>query len=88
MDDLPTRPWKDLSPDAQQLYLAEYRRTWEKCTASGLEDREELAVRAHRAAVLAVEGEFEIDDRGRIVRAPVGEEIDRAKLDANVAPEE
>jgi cation transport regulator ChaB len=87
LDDLPRSLREELPELAQQTYLYAYRRTWNGARMSGVEDEEELARTAHDAAMLAVRGQFEKNERGRWVHAPVGDAIDRDKLEGG-APDE
>lgn len=87
LDDLP-QSLKDELPDlAQRTYLSTYRRVWEKCRMGGVEDEDELAHTSHDAAMLAVQGQFEKDERGRWVHAPVASEIDSDKLEGGTPDE-
>lgn len=85
---LPKRPWRELPPAAQEMYLAAYRRTWEKCHAGGIQNRDELAKTAHEAAVLAVEGEFEFDEVARDIQSPISAGDDRPHLRARRSHED
>jgi len=84
IDDLPQALRKELPELAQQMYLAAYQRTWEKCAMAGEKGETGLATKAHEAAMLAVQGKFEKDERGRWRYAPVGSEIDKDKLEGPV----
>ena len=87
LNDLPRSLREELPDLAQRTYLQTYRRTWNKCRMGGMEDEEELAHTAHDAAMLAVQGQFERDEQGRWVQAPVADEIDRDKLEGGVPDE-
>ncbi|HZD53578.1 MAG TPA: ChaB family protein [Woeseiaceae bacterium] len=78
--DLPQSLKDELSDLAQRAYLSTHRRVWEKCRMGGMENEDDLARAAHDAAMLAVEAEFEKDERGRWQRAPVASRIDPDKL--------
>lgn len=80
LDDLPEALRRELPEMAQHTYLATYRIVWERCGTGGMEDEDELAHTAHDAAMLAVQSNFEKDEHGRWVRAPVAAEIDPDKL--------
>lgn len=80
LDDLPQSLRQELPESAQDLYLARYKRTWEKCHMGGITDENELAATAHEAAMLAVQNEFDKGEDGRWQQAPVGSEIDTDKL--------
>lgn len=88
LDDLP-RSLKDQFPGlAQRTYLSTYRRVWEKCRMGGVEDEDELAHTAHEAALFAVQAQFEKDERGRWVLAPVASEIDPEQLEGGTPDRE
>jgi cation transport regulator len=79
VEELP-QPLRDELPQlAQELYLAVHRATWERCAVSG-EAEEQLARKAHEAAMLAVEEKFAKDERGRWHHAPAGAAIDKDKM--------
>lgn len=73
--DLPQSLKDELPEMAQRTYLSTYQRVWEKCHMGGVESEDELAHTAHEAAMLAVESQFEKDERGRWRNAPVGSEV-------------
>jgi cation transport regulator ChaB len=79
LDDLPKKIKQELSAEAQELYVAVYRRTWEECHMAGEATDSDLAETAHGAAMLAVESKFEKRD-GQWHSAPVGSEIESDKL--------
>ncbi len=78
-DDLPKNIRQELPAEAQELYVAVYRRTWEECNMGDEGSVGDLAETAHDAAMLAVESKFEKRD-GQWRVAPVGSEIDSDKL--------
>jgi cation transport regulator ChaB len=80
VEDLPQALKDELPELAQQLYLAVYGTTWEKCAMGGDAGEDELARKSHEAAMRAVEEKFEKDERGRWRHAPAGAAIDRDKL--------
>jgi len=65
---------------AQEIYMAAYNRTWEQGAASEDYDEQDTAEAAHKAALLAVEMEYQRDDRGRWRRAPISNAIDKKKI--------
>ena len=81
LDDLPSSLRERMPVEAQQLYLAAFRRTREKMKMSGEKNEETLSERAHEAGLFAVEQQFRQDDEGRWRQAPVGEEMDPQKMD-------
>lgn len=79
--DLPENRGRKLPQGAHEIYLAAYDRTWEKCAASEeYQDEQSIAETAHKAALLAVELEYEKDEHGRWRRAPIGEAMDKSKI--------
>jgi cation transport regulator len=80
VEDLPQALKDELPERAQQLYLAVYSSTWERCSMGDEDGDEKLARKAHDAAMLAVREKFEKDERGRWREAPAGAAIDRHKL--------
>ncbi|MGH8594116.1 MAG: ChaB family protein [Gammaproteobacteria bacterium] len=81
VSDLPKALRKQLPRHAQELYLAAYSRTWEKCAASeDYQDERSMAETAHKAGLFAVEMEYEKDEHGQWRRAPVGEAMDKSKI--------
>ena len=78
-DDLPKKIKQELPAEAQELYVAVYRRTWEECQMGDEGSGSDLAETAHDAAMLAVESKYEKHD-GRWRQAPVDAEIDTDKL--------
>ncbi|MGH9960578.1 MAG: ChaB family protein [Pyrinomonadaceae bacterium] len=75
---LPVR--KEFPRGAQEIYRAAYNRTWEQAATSGDYDEQRTAEAAHKAALLAVEMEYQRDDRGRWRRAPISNAIDKRKI--------
>lgn len=53
-DDLPDSIRQSLTEDIQDVYVAAFRRTWEKCVMSGEQRENWLAATANYAALLAV----------------------------------
>lgn len=85
LDDLPQALTDELPEMAQRLYLAVYRRTWEKCSMGGDVREDELAAKAHDAAMLAVQRQFEKDESGRWRQTPIGDDVDTDKLDGQAS---
>jgi cation transport regulator ChaB len=88
LEDLPRSLREELPERAQHIYLAKYRETWTKCHMGGVTSETELAALAHDAGMLAVEGQFEKDERGRWRDAPVGSAIDPDKLEGRAPDHE
>lgn len=88
LEDLPRSLREELPERAQRVYLAKYRETWTKCHMGGITGETELASRAHGAAMLAVEGQFEKDGQGRWRDAPVGSAVDPDKLEGRAPDHE
>jgi cation transport regulator len=84
LEDLPQSLRNELPELAQRLYLAVYQRVWETTTMGGETAAQRLADTAHEAAMLEVERRFERDEQGGWVQAPVGDEIDKDKLEGGV----
>lgn len=81
LSDLPEWLQNDFPPDAQEIYRAAYNLVYERIMASDLHhDAKKIAETAHRAALLAVEMEYEKDSRGRWQRAPLTKDMDKHKL--------
>ncbi len=78
-NDLPKKMQQELPAEAQELYVAVYRRTWEECHMGGKGSHNDLADTAHGAAMLAVGSKFE-KQGGRWHAAPGGTDIDTDKL--------
>jgi cation transport regulator len=79
--DLPENLRRELPRGAQEIYLAAYDQTQEKCAASEeYQDEKSIAETAHKAALLAVEMEYEEDEHGRWRKAPIGEAMDKSKI--------
>jgi cation transport regulator ChaB len=81
LEDLPPSIREQMPPEAQQLYLAAFRRKRETMKMSGEINEEALSEAAHEAGLFAVEQQFEKDAEGRWRQAPVGEEMDPDDLD-------
>ena len=75
LDDLPQSLRDELPEDAQQMYLAVYRRVWETTAMSGERADQELDETAHEAAMLEVQRRFKRNEESQWVQAPVDEEI-------------
>lgn len=88
LDDLPRSLREELPEAAQREYLAVYRITWTRCSMGGLSDEAELAKKAHDAAMLEVERQFERDENGQWRQAPVGAEIDKDKIEGRAPDHE
>ena len=88
LDDLPRSLREELPDAAQREYLAVYRITWTRCSMGGVTDEAELADKAHNAAMLEVERQFEKDENGRWRQAPVGAEIDKDKIEGRAPDHE
>lgn len=86
--DLPQSLKQELPELAQRTYLATYRETWSKCHMGGVTGEAELAQKAHDAAMLAVQRQFEKDEHGRWRQAPVGAEVDPDKLEGRAPDHE
>jgi cation transport regulator len=78
--DLPLSVRKELPPDAQEIYKAVYNRTWEQCSASEDYDLRNTAEIAGKAALLAVEAEYERDEHGRWRKASISKVLDTRKI--------
>lgn len=75
-EELPHSIRNALPSSAQEVYRAAYNRVLEKLTTGEAAIEETTAIaQAHEAARLAVEAEFEQDDRGHWHRDPVGEDM-------------
>lgn len=81
LEDLPQSLRNELPELAQRMYLAVYQRVWETTAMGGEESEDKLADTAHEAAMLEVQRRFDRDEQGNWVQAPVGDEIDRDKLE-------
>jgi cation transport regulator ChaB len=81
IEDLPRSLRNALPEDAQRMYLAVYQRVWETSAMGGNKSDEQLADTAHEAAMLEVQRRFEKDEKGNWVQAPIGDDIDRDKLE-------
>jgi cation transport regulator len=80
LSDLPLSVRKELPPDAQEIYKAVYNRTWEQCSASEDYDPRNTAEIAGKAALLAVEAEYERDEHGRWRKASISKVLDTRKI--------
>lgn len=76
LEDLPSTIREQMPLEAQQLYLAAFRRKRETMKMSGEEHEEALSEAAHEAGLFAVEQQFEQDQEGRWQQAPVGKDMD------------
>ena len=81
IEELPPALRNELPEAAQRLYLAVYQRTWETCAMGGDGGAQDFAGTAHEAAMLAVQGQFDKDERGDWQQSSVGDEIDSDKLE-------
>lgn len=81
LSELPAWLRKEFPQEAQEIYRAAYNLVYERSMALGhRQDAKTVAQTAHRAALLAVETEFEKDPRGRWQRAPLTDDMDKHKL--------
>ncbi|MDQ3564651.1 MAG: ChaB family protein [Pseudomonadota bacterium] len=81
LSDLPRSLRHEFPRRAQEIYRAAYNRAYEVCMASeDLHDDQAIAETAHKAALLAVEMEYEKDEQGRWRRAPISEHMDKEKI--------
>ncbi|MGH8584687.1 MAG: ChaB family protein [Gammaproteobacteria bacterium] len=82
LPDLPADLRDELPRRAQEIYQAAYNRVYETSMASG-EDHDcdaaqsMIAEKAHKAALLAVEMEYQKDEQNRWRRAPISEDMDK-----------
>lgn len=81
LDDLPSSIRERMPVEAQELYLAAFRRKRETLKMGGETDEEALSESSHEAGLFAVEQRFEQDEQGRWRLAPVGEEMDPDDMD-------
>lgn len=84
LPDLPDDLRHELPRRAQEIYQAAYNRVYETSMASG-EDHDAqstAAARAHQAALLAVEMEYQKDEQSRWRRAPISEDMDKLPHEA------
>lgn len=88
VEDLPSSIREQMPPEAQELYLAAFRRKRETMKMSGETHEEALSEAAHEAGLFAVEQQFEQDADGQWRPAPVGEEMDPDDLDFSERDEE
>jgi cation transport regulator len=76
--DLPADLRDELPRRAQEIYQAAYNRVYETSMASGEEhDAPSIVEKAHKAALLAVEMEYQRDEKNRWRRAPISEDMDK-----------
>jgi cation transport regulator ChaB len=81
LPDLPEELRYELPRRAQEIYQAAYNRVYETSMASGEDhDSQSIAETAHKAALLAVEMEYQKDEQGRWRRAPISEGMDKAPI--------
>lgn len=80
LSDLPLSVRKELPPGAQEIYMAVYNRTWEQCSASEDYDPRNTAEIARKAALLAVETEYERDEHRRWRKASISKVLDTRKI--------
>ena len=80
LSDLPLSVRKEFPPGAQEFYMAVYNRTWEQCSASEDYDPRNTAELARKAALLAVETEYERDEHGRWRKASISKVLDMRKI--------
>lgn len=83
IEELPHSLRNELPENAQLMYLAVYQRVWETTAMGGETGEEALADTAHEAALQEVQRRFEKDDDGNWVQAPVGEDIDKSKIEGS-----
>ena len=88
LEDLPSSIREQMPLEAQQLYLAAFRRKQETMKMSGEAHEDALSEAAHEAGLFAVEQQFEQDEDGHWRQAPVGEEMDPDDLDFSEADKE
>lgn len=78
LPDLPANLRAELPRRAQEIYQAAYNRVYETSMASGEDhDAQSIAEKAHKAALLAVEMEYQKDEQNRWRRAPISEDMDK-----------
>lgn len=76
IEDLPKSITRRMPVEAQQLYLAAFRRKRERMKMDGGTDEERISAAAHEAGLFAVQQQFEQDEAGRWRQAPIGEDMD------------
>jgi cation transport regulator len=78
LPDLPADLRGELPRRAQEIYQAAYNRVYETSMASGEEhDARSIGEKAHKAALLAVEMEYQKDEKNRWRRRPISEDMDK-----------
>ncbi|MGH8478536.1 MAG: ChaB family protein [Gammaproteobacteria bacterium] len=78
LPDLPEDLRHELPRRAQEIYQAAYNRVHETSMASGNDhDAQSIAETAHKAALLAVEMEYQKDEENRWRRAPISKAMDK-----------
>lgn len=84
LPDLPDDLRHELPRRAQEIYQAAYNRVYETSMASGEDHNAQstAATRAHQAALLAVEMEYQKDEQSRWRRAPISEDMDKLPREA------
>lgn len=84
LPDLPDDLRHELPRRAQEIYQAAYNRVYETSMASGEDHNAQstAAARAHQAALLAVEMEYQKDEQSRWRRAPISEDMDKLPREA------
>jgi cation transport regulator len=76
--DVPAALRDELPRHAQEIYQAAYNRVYETSMASGEDhDAQSIAQKAHKAALLAVEMEYQKDEQNRWRRAPISEDMNK-----------
>ena len=77
LPDLPGDLRHELPRRGQEIYQAAYNRAYETSMASGEDhDSQSTAETAHKAALLAVEMEYQKDEQGRWRRTPISEDME------------
>ncbi|MGH8590569.1 MAG: ChaB family protein [Gammaproteobacteria bacterium] len=78
LPDLPEDLRHELPRRAQEIYQAAYNRVYETSMASGKDhDTQSIAETAHKAALFAVEMEYQRDEQSRWRRGPISEDMDK-----------
>jgi len=87
LPDLPEDLGDELPRHAQEIYQAAYNRVYEKSMASGEDhDAQSIAETAHKAALLAVEMEYQKDEQSRWRRAAISEDMDKLPHGSEATP--
>ena len=87
LPDLPEDLRDELPRHAQEIYQAAYNRVYETSMASGEDhDAQSIAETAHKAALLAVEMEYQKDEQSRWRRGAISEEMDKLPHASEVTP--